>query len=119
MCDWNHLSLGNTVPAKPASKSDRDSELIQSHFAAQTKTFEYESQNATKITSALVDSCIQSPWPVMLILVRTLCLCLVRMTIFFALFHFSFFSQLCDHVVMKNDWCPQSEQLEKECRSAP
>ena len=60
VCDWNHLSLGVAVPVRPASKRDLDSELIQSHFAALTKTFEYESQNATKITSAFADSCIQS-----------------------------------------------------------
>ena len=63
VCDWNHWSLGVTVPGRPASKNDRDSDLIQSHFAAQTKTFEHESQNATKITSAPVDTCIQFPWP--------------------------------------------------------
>ena len=44
-------------------------------------------QNATKITSALADSCIQSPWPVMSTLVKTLCLSLVLMTIFLSVFH--------------------------------
>ena len=83
MCGWNHLTLSVAVPAKPTSKLGRGLELIQSHFAAQTKTFEHENQNATKITSALADSCIQFPWSVMSISVRTLCLCMVLMTIVF------------------------------------
>ena len=108
VCDWNHLSLGVVVPAKLASKRDRDSELIQSHFAALTKTFEYESQNATKITSAFADSCIQSLWPVMSTLI---------MFVLSSYDHFShsvlpsFFSQLCDHVVIKTDWCSQNERM--------
>ena len=69
--DWNHLSLSVAVPAKPTSRRDRDLELTQPHFVSQTKTFEHEDQNATKITSALADSCIQFPWPVMSILVKT------------------------------------------------
>ena len=28
VCDWNHLSLSVTVPARLASKRDRDSELV-------------------------------------------------------------------------------------------
>ena len=31
----------------------------------------------------------------------------------------SFFSQLCDHVVIKTEWSSQSEQMDLECRSAP
>ena len=67
VCDWNHLSLSVTVPAKPTSRRDRDSELTQPHFSTQTKTFEHKDQNATKITSALADPCIQFPgfWPMM------------------------------------------------------
>ena len=87
VCDWKHLSLSVAVPAKPTSRRDRDSELPQPHSSTQTKTFEHEDQNATKITSALADSCIQSPWPVMSILVKTLCLSLVLMTIFLSVFH--------------------------------
>ena len=58
VCDWNHLSLSVTVPAKIALRRDRVLELTQPHFAAQTKTVKHEGQNATKITSALADSCI-------------------------------------------------------------
>ena len=82
VCDWNHLSLSVIVPAKPTSRRDRGLELTQSHFAAQTKTCEYDGQIATKTTSALTDTCIQFPGPVMSTLVKTLCLSLVLMTIF-------------------------------------
>ena len=77
VCDWNHLWLS----AKPTSKRDRGLELTQPHFAAQKKTFEHNGQNATKITSALTDTCIQFPGPVKSTLVKTLCLSLVLMTI--------------------------------------
>ena len=70
------------MPAKPTSRHGRGSELTQPHFAAQTKTFEHEGQNATKLTSALAHTFIQFPWPVMSTLVKTLCLSLVLMTIF-------------------------------------
>ena len=83
VCDWNHLSLSVTVPAKPTSRRGRGLELTQPHFSTQTKTFWHESQSATKITSALTDTFIQFPWPVMSIFVRTLCLCLDLMTILF------------------------------------
>ena len=56
LCDWNHLSLNVTVPAKPTSRHGRGLELTQPHFAVQTKTFKHEGQNATKITSALADT---------------------------------------------------------------
>ena len=82
VCDWNHLSSSVIVPAKPTSRRDRGLELTQSHFAAQTKTCEYDGQFATKTTSALTDTCIQFPGPVMSTLVKTLCLSLVLMTIF-------------------------------------
>ena len=58
VCDWNHLSLSVAVPAKPTSRHVRGLESTQPHFAAQTKTFEHEGQNATKITSALADTCM-------------------------------------------------------------
>ena len=87
VCDWNHLSLSVTVPAKPTSRHGRGLELTQPHSATQTKTFEHEGQNATKITSALADTCIQFPWLVMSTLVKTLCLSLVLMTIFHSVFH--------------------------------
>ena len=32
VCDWNHLSLSVTVPAKPCSKHGRGLELTQPHF---------------------------------------------------------------------------------------
>ena len=73
VCDWNHLSLSVTVPAEIALRRDRGLESTQPHFAAQTKTVKHEGQNATKITSALADSCIQFLWPGMSILVKTLC----------------------------------------------
>ena len=53
VCDWNHLSLSVGGPAVPASKRGRGLDLTQHHFAAQTKTFEREGQNATQITSVL------------------------------------------------------------------
>ena len=59
VCDWIHLSLSVAMPAKPTSRRDRGLELTQSHFSTQTKKFEHEDQNATKITSALANSCIQ------------------------------------------------------------
>ena len=79
-------------------------------FESQTKTFEHEGQNAKKITSALADSCIQFPWPVMSILVTTLCLSLVLMSIFLNVSS-SFLSQRCNHVVIKLDWYLENEQM--------
>ena len=86
VCDWNHL-LFSVVTAEPTSRRDRGLKLTQPHFAAQAKTCEREGQNATKITSALADSCIQSLWPVMSILMRISCLCLALMNL------------LCSHCV--------------------
>ena len=62
----------------------------------ESKTFERKGQNATKITSALADSCIQSPWPVMSILMRILCLCLAHCASLF---------QLCDHGSIETTSC--------------
>ena len=104
VCDWNHLLLSVTVPAKPTSRRGRELNLTQSHFAAQTKTCEHEGQHATKITSALTDTCIQFAGPMTSTSVKTLSLSLVLMTIFLTVLP-SFFSQLCDHVVIKTDWC--------------
>ena len=59
MSDWIHSSLSVAVPAKRTSRRDRDSESTQPHFSTQTKTFEHEDQNATKMTFAIADSCIQ------------------------------------------------------------
>ena len=118
VCDWNHLLLSVTVPAKPTSRRDRDLELTGPYFAAQTKTFEHEDQNATKITSAFADSCIQSPWPVMSILVRTLCLCLDLMTIFLSVFHFSF-SPSCATMSSSKPIGVRREQVDTESCSAP
>ena len=39
VCDWNHLLVSVTVPARPALKRDRDLELTQPHFWTQTKMF--------------------------------------------------------------------------------
>ena len=65
VCDWNHLSLSVLVSAKLASRRDHGLELTQSHSAAQTKTCKHDRQHATKVTSALTDTCIQFPGPVM------------------------------------------------------
>ena len=54
---------------------------LRRSVVAQTKTFEHEGQNASKITFVFTDSCIQTPWPVMSILMRILCLCLALMNI--------------------------------------
>ena len=59
VCDWNHLLLSVAVPAEPTSRHDRGLELTQPHFSTQTRMFEHENQNATKITSAFADICIQ------------------------------------------------------------
>ena len=113
VCDWNHLSSSVAVSAKPTSKRGRGSELTQSHFSTQTKTFEHEGQNATKITYALADPCIQFPglWPMMSTSVKTLCLSSVFYDHFSHGVLPSFFSQLCDHVVIKTDWCSQNERM--------
>ena len=50
---------------------------------------EFKSQDATKITSASADSRIDFSWTMMSFLVRTLCLCSVRMTIFLNVSPFS------------------------------
>ena len=99
VCEWNHLSLSVTVPARPALKRDRDLELTQPHFSMQTKTCEHEDQNATQSMSALADSCIQSPWPVMSMSVRTLCPCLDLMTMVLSVFHSLFLPAVrpCHH----------------------
>ena len=52
-------------------------------------TCEMESQDATKITSADADSRIYSSWTIVPFLVKTLCLCLVLMTIFLCVSPFS------------------------------
>ena len=49
------------------------------------KTCEREGHNATKITSAFADSCIQSPWSMMSIFMRILCLCLALMNFLFSI----------------------------------
>ena len=74
-------------------------------------TRERKGQNNTKITSASADSRIKSSWKMMSLVVRTLCLYLVLMTV---LQHFTFFSQLCDHVFISTDWCSQNEQMDTE-----
>ena len=42
-------------------------------------TCERKGLNATNITSAFAESCVQFPWPMMSILMRMLCLCLALM----------------------------------------
>ena len=72
-------------------------------------TCELESQDATKITSASADTRINISWRMMSLLVRTLCLCLVLLTIFQC---FTFSSQLCDHVIISTELCSQSKQVD-------
>ena len=48
VCDWNHLQLSVILTAEPTLEPGHDLE-------SQKKTFEYDVQNATKITSALED----------------------------------------------------------------
>ena len=116
VCDWIHLSLSVAVPARPALKRDRDLELSQPHFSTQTKTFEHEGQNATKITSALVHS-ISLACDVDV--GEKIVSVLGSYDIFLSVFHFFFLSQLCDHVVIKTDWCSHSEQMDTESWLAP
>ena len=75
----------------------------------------FEYQDATKIAFALADPRIHLSWTMVSFLLRTLRLCLVLMTIL--VFHF--FSQRCDNVIIKADWCWQSEQMDAEFCSAP
>ena len=49
----------------------------------------FETQDATKITSALADSRIYSSWTMVSFLVKTLCLCLTFMTMFLSVSPFS------------------------------
>ena len=74
-------------------------------------TCERESQDTTKISSALADSRTIYSWSVVSLLVRTLCLCMALMTIFLSVISFS---QLCDHVIVRTHWCWQSEQMDTE-----
>ena len=74
---------------------------------------EFESQDPTKMTSAHADSRINFSWTIMSLLVSSLCLCLVLMNIFQCC---NSFSQLCDHVIDRTDWCWQSEQMGGEGR---
>ena len=77
---------------------------------------EFESQDATKITSASADSRINFSRTMRSLLVRTSCLCLVLMILSQC---FTFFSQHCDHVIIKISWCWQGEQMDTEFCSAP
>ena len=92
--DWNHLSLSVAVPTKPTSKFDRELNLTQSHFVTQTKRCERDSQNATKITSAPTDTCIECLGFVISTLVKTLYLSLILMTIFLTVCHRPFLPAL-------------------------
>ena len=77
------------IPLAPTSQQGSFQVMIVGthHIQKQkeSKTFERNRQNTTKITSALADSCIQSPWPVMSISMRILCLCLVLMNLLFSI----------------------------------
>ena len=114
VCDWNHLSLGVTVPAKPALKSDRDLELTQPRFSTQmknvwawrTECYENNVYSRRLVHSLSLASDVDFGENIVSVLGP------------YDNFSFSvslfFFSQPCDHVVIKTDWCWQSEQMEKE-----
>ena len=75
------------VPAEPTSRRARVLELAQPHFAAHTKRFQHEGQNATKITCALTDTCIQC---LGLDFGKDILLSLVLITIFLTVRHLPF-----------------------------
>ena len=70
-------------------------------------TRERKGQDATKISSAFADSCIQFPWSVMSILIRMLCLCLALMNLLFRVAPpsscFVTMAKLTPHCVVKSD----------------
>ena len=78
--DWNHLSLSVAVTAEPTLKHGHG-------LKSQKKPFEYDNQNATKITSALAHTSIQFSSPVTPTLVKTLCAYLFLVTIFLTVCH--------------------------------
>ena len=73
---------------------------------------EFESQDATKITSVSADSCINFSWTMMSLLVRFI------VFVFGSYDHFSqcftSFSQHCIHVVIKFDWCGRVNKLTRK-----
>ena len=75
------------MPAEPTSRRARGLELTQPHFAAHTKRFQHEGQNATKITCALTDTCIQF---LGLDFGKDILLSLVLITIFLTVCHLLF-----------------------------
>ena len=94
VCDWNHLPLSVTVTAEPTLEPGHDLE-------SQKKTFEYDDQNATKITSALEDkhSVLQTSD---IKFCRVLCAYLFLVIIFLTMCYLPFlFFQCCNHVVIK------------------
>ena len=109
-CDQNHLSLCVAVTTEPPLKCGHGLELIQSQVESQKKTFEYDDQNVTKITSPLADTCIQFYRPVTPTLEKTLCK-LNSCDHFSHSVSSSFLSQCCNHVVIKLDWYLENEQV--------
>ena len=63
-----------------------------------------------KLRSALADTCIQCPWPVMSTLVKTLCLSFGSYDHFPLSVSPSFFSHLCDYVRSMNRWTKNADQ---------
>ena len=80
-------------------------------------TCEFESQDATTITSASSDSRINFSWMIVSLWSENIMLVLGSYDHFSQCF--TFFLQLCDHVIIKIDWCWQSEQVDTEFCSAP
>ena len=80
-------------------------------FRHRRKRFEHERQNATKLTSALADPMHSNSWTSHVDFGKDI------MFVLHSYDHFShgvlpsFFSQLCDHVVIKTDWCSQNERM--------
>ena len=97
VCDWNHLPLSVALTAELTLKQGH-------HWESQKKTFEYDDQTATKITSALADTSIRYFRPLTSTLVETLCACLFLVTIFSHSMLLPFLSQCCNHVVIKLGW---------------
>ena len=83
-------------------------------------TREREGQDATKITSAFADSCIQFLWSVMPILIRKSCLCLALMNFQLGVSppssSFVTMAVLRPHCVVKLDrWSLDDDRLREDC----
>ena len=69
----------------PCTPTQREESFVRDRYVSEQNELnmcEFEGQDATKITSASADSRINFSWMMMSLWVRTLCWCLVLMTIF-------------------------------------